>query len=75
MSKVRAAAERDASREHPLQGAGGRMVAACVDRSGLQERAVRVLRRHGARDIGRTDGEWRDGDWHDFDPRSPLAAV
>jgi hypothetical protein len=75
MSKVRAGRRENASLEHPVESAGGRMIAICVDRAGMEERAVTVLRRYGARDIGRTQGEWRDGDWRDFDPRSPLAAV
>lgn len=75
MAKVRHGRKRDATVEHPVQAAGGRMIAVCVDRAGMEERAVTVLRRYGARDIGRTQGEWRDGDWRDFDPRSPLAAV
>jgi hypothetical protein len=74
MRKVRHGRRRDATVEHPAQSAGGRMVAVCVDR-GMQERAVAILRRYGGRDLGRTEGEWRDGDWRDFDPRSPLAAV
>jgi len=34
-----------------------------------------VLRRHGAQELGRARGQWRDGAWRDFDPRSPLAAL
>ena len=30
---------------------------------------------NNARDVGRTEGEWRDGGWRDFDPRTPLATV
>jgi len=75
MAKVRHGRKRDATLEHPAQAAGGRMVAVCVDRAGMEARAVTVLRRYGARDIGCTQGDWRDGDWRDFDPRSPLAAV
>jgi hypothetical protein len=47
------------------------MIAACVDRSGMQARAVKVLRECGARDLGRAEGVWRDG-WKDFDPRAPM---
>jgi hypothetical protein len=61
--------------EHPLQGAGGRMIAINVDRAEMEARAVEVLRRHGAREVGRTEGEWRNGSWRDFDPRSPLSAA
>ena|SRR5256885_80727 len=75
MKKVRHGARVDATLEHPAETPAGRMIAVCVDRPDTESRAVQVLRRYGARDIGRTEGEWRDGDWRDFDPRSPLAAV
>ena len=61
-------------REHPDEPLGGRMIAACVDRPGSEPRAIEVLRSHGARDVRRAEGEWRNG-WRDFDPRAPLAAV
>jgi hypothetical protein len=64
------------SHEHPaMEMPAGRMIAVCVDRAGSEPRAIDVLRRHGARDVGRARGEWRDGAWRDFDPRSPLAAL
>jgi len=75
MAKVRGASADEAAREHPLGASGGRVIAVCVDRPRMEERAVAVLRRCGAHDIGRAEGDWRDGDWRDFDPRSPLAAV
>lgn len=61
-------------REHPDEKLGGRMIAARVDRPGSEPRAIEVLRSHGARDVRRAEGEWRNG-WRDFDPRAPLAAV
>jgi hypothetical protein len=63
------------TREHPVEMPAGRMIAVCVDRAGAEPRAIDVLRRHGARDIGRAQGQWLNGAWRDFDPRSPLAAV
>jgi hypothetical protein len=63
------------SREHPVEMPAGRMIAVCVDRAGSEPRAIDVLRRNGARDVGRAQGQWRDGTWRDFDPRSPLATV
>jgi hypothetical protein len=72
MSKLRGGRRDEATREHPVEPHGGRMIAICVDREGMQARAVAVLRRHGARDIGRAEGEWRDGAWRNFDPRVPL---
>ncbi len=36
-----------------------------ADREGL---ATRVLREHGAREVERAQGTWRDGQWSDFDP-------
>lgn len=76
MNKVGGGRAHEATREHPVEPAGGTMIAVCVDRDrGLESRAVGILRRHGAHDLGRADGDWRDGDWRDFDPRSPLGAV
>ena len=60
---------------HPVEMPAGRMIAVCVDRAGTQDRAIGVLRRHGALEVGRAQGQWLDGGWRDFDPRSPLAAL
>jgi hypothetical protein len=51
------------------------MIAVCVDRTGVEALAINTLRAHNARDLGRTEGVWRDGSWRDFDPRRPLATV
>ena len=66
---------REATREHPVEPRGGRMIAVCVDRAGTEHTAIDALRRNNARDVGRTEGTWRDGSWRDFDPRQPLATV
>ena len=73
MTSLRGGRRSQATREHPVEGRGGRMVAVNVDRGGTEQSAMEVLRQHGARDFGRTNGEWRDGSWQDFDPRTPLA--
>jgi predicted lipid-binding transport protein (Tim44 family) len=75
MLKLRDAKRSEATPEHPVEPAGGRMIAVNVDRTEMEPRAVDILRRHGARDLGRTQGEWRNGSWRDFDPRSPLGAA
>jgi hypothetical protein len=75
MAKLRGGRRSEATTEHPVQSAGGRMIAVNVDRAEMEPRAVEVLRRHHARDIGRAEGEWRNGSWRDFDPRSPLGAA
>ena len=75
MARARGGRKREASVEHPVEPRGGRLVAVNVDREGMERRAVDVLRRHNARDVGRAEGEWRDGSWRDFDPRAPLAAI
>ena len=63
------------STEHPaMEMPAGRMIAVCADRDGTEARAAAILRRHGAREVGRAQGRWANG-WRDFDPRSPLAAV
>lgn len=71
MSKVRGGRREEASIEHPVEPKAGRMIAVNVDRPGMYERALKVLRELGARDLGRADGTWRGG-WKDFDPRAPL---
>jgi len=75
MGRLHDATRRDHTPEHPVEMPAGRMIAVCVDRAGSGDRAISVLRRHGALELGRTQGQWRDGGWKDFDPRSPLAAV
>lgn len=71
MRKVRHGRRDEASIEHPVEPKGGRMIAVNADRAGMDARALKVLRELGARDIGRTQGTWRNG-WKDFDPRAPL---
>jgi hypothetical protein len=75
MSHLHGASRGDHSPQHPVEMPAGRMIAVCVDRAGSEARAVTILRQHGARGLGRAQGQWRDGGWRDFDPRSPLATV
>jgi hypothetical protein len=75
MARLRGGRRREATRLHPVEPQGGRMIAVCVDRHGAEGRAIELLKRHGARDVGRAEGTWRDGSWRDFDPRAPLAAA
>ena len=75
MLSVRAGRKGLASVEHPVESRGGRMIAVLVDRPGTEQLAINALRMHNARDVGRTEGVWRDGAWRDFDPRRPLATV
>lgn len=75
MSRVRGGKRSVASREHPVEPRGGRMIAVNVDRPGTEKRAIEILRRHGARDVRRAEGKWANGSWRDFDPRAPLATV
>jgi hypothetical protein len=75
MSRVRAGTRSAASREHPVEPRGGRMIAVNVDRPGTEKRAIEILRRRGARDVRRAEGKWANGSWRDFDPRAPLATV
>ena len=74
MVGLHGARTRQATAEHPVEPRGGRMIAICVDRTNTERLAVDALRAHNARDVGVTNGEWRDG-WRDFDPRTPLATV
>ena len=66
---------REATAEHPVEPRGGRMIAVCVERPGTERLAIEALRANNARDVGATQGDWRDGSWRDFDPREPLATV
>jgi hypothetical protein len=75
MTSLHGGTRREATPEHPVESRGGRMIAVCVERAGTEALAVEALRANNARDIGRTEGEWRDGSWRDFDPRTPLATV
>ncbi len=71
MNRVRGGRRAEATREHPVEPRGGRMIAVKADRPGADQRALKVLRELGARDVGRAEGDWRNG-WKDFDPRAPL---
>lgn len=71
LSRLRGGNVRRATVEHPVERPAGPMVAIQVDRPGAESRAIETLRRYGARDIERTEGEWRAGNWQDFDPRVP----
>jgi hypothetical protein len=75
MARVRGGKRSEATREHPVEPRGGRMIAVCVDRPGTEKHAIDILRGHGARDVRRAEGQWANGSWRDFDPRAPLAAV
>ena len=72
MSRMRPGSLRRATVEHPVERPSGLMVAIKVDRQGAEPRAIETLQRYGARDIERTEGEWKAGDWKDFDPRIPA---
>jgi hypothetical protein len=71
MNKVRGGRRAEATVEHPVEPKAGRMIAVKADRPGADQRALKVLRELGARDLGRAEGDWRNG-WKDFDPRAPL---
>lgn len=75
MVKMRHGGRREATPEHPVEPRAGRMIAVNVDRPQMADRAITVLRRHAARELGRAEGEWRNGSWRDFDPRRPLSAA
>jgi hypothetical protein len=74
MTSLHGGSRSEATPEHPVETRGGRMIAVRVDRPGTERLAIEALRANHARDVGRTEGEWRDG-WSDFDPRTPLATV
>lgn len=72
LRRFRGARWSEASSEHPVESRGGEVVAVRADDGDAEPRAIAVLRRCGARDLGVAEGDWRDGSWRDFDPRIPL---
>ena len=75
LSGTKAGDPARATRERPVEQPGGLRVVICVDRAGTEARALELLARFGARDIGRAKGEWRQRQWQDFDPRVPPQPV
>jgi hypothetical protein len=75
MSQTGPADESDATPAHPAEQPGGPRVAICVERPGTAERAITILERFGAEDIGQAEGVWHDRAWQDFDPRVPPEPV
>jgi hypothetical protein len=75
LGKTRAGHRERATPSEPVERAGGPMIAVCVDRPDTEPRAIEVLERHGAHEIERARGSWRDGEWLDFDPRVPTETV
>jgi hypothetical protein len=53
----------------------GMLVAVNVSEQTPDALAIDVLRAHGARDVERAKGAWRDGKWDDFDPLSAPQLV
>ncbi|MHB1332813.1 MAG: hypothetical protein ACYCY1_09460 [Sulfuriferula sp.] len=63
--------EHSTQTENPSR-ASGVMVAIRIRESfGAESSLIHTLERHGAEDIEKTEGEWRDGEWLDFDPVKP----
>jgi hypothetical protein len=47
---------------------GGVMLSVRIAAPAGEQRVIDTLRREGAADIERAEGNWLDGDWTDFDP-------
>ena len=75
LSGTRSGDPSKASVEEPVERPAGIMVSVCVDRSGIEDKAIGVLREHGALDLERATGEWKAGEWIDFDPRKPARLI
>ena len=75
MSKMRPGTSRNATREHPNEPPAGRMIAVLIEPPETDTGAIEQLKRHGARNVWRAEGTWRNGSWLDFDPRSRLVSV
>lgn len=68
--------EREAGEPRkPEPRRAGMVVAVRISEQAPEDRAIDVLRRHGARDIERAQGTWRNGKWEDFDPLSAPQRV
>ena len=68
LSGSRAGDPSTATKDEPVERGSGIIVAVRVDDS-TEHHAIDVLRAHGALEIERAEGEWRDAAWIDFDPR------
>ena len=68
LSGARSGNAEQATLKEPVERASGIIVAVRVD-TGREDAAVQALRAHGALEIERATGEWRDGSWSDFDAR------
>ncbi len=66
-----AARESDAS---PGRHAGMLVAVHVTDATG-EQKAIDILRQHGAADVERREGIWENGEWKDFDPVEPPAHV
>src|SRR5262249_52832337 len=75
LTHMRGGRQEGATREHPVEPAGGGQIPPWGDPPRTPAPPGAARRRFGARDLGRTEGVWRDGGWRDFDPRAPLATV
>ena len=68
-------AHEPATPQEPARRPAGVMVAIALPDSAGEAMAVAALRRCGARNIERAEGNVRDGRWIDFDPVSPPHLV
>ena len=76
LSKSGKEAEREAGEaKTPEPRHAGMVVAVRISERVPEQRAIEVLKRHGARDIERAEGTWRNGKWEDFDPLSAPQRV
>jgi hypothetical protein len=70
-SKMKDAGEREEGGRAPVENRhAGMLIAVAFDDTGLEGKAVDVLRGLGATQIERARGNIVDGDWADFDPGS-----
>jgi len=70
-SKMKEAGEREEGGRAPVENRhAGMLIAVAFDDTGLEDKAVDVLRGLGATQIERARGNIVDGDWANFDPGS-----
>lgn len=63
------------SAEQPLRRPAGTLVAVRIESGQAEQSAISTLQTHGAIQIEKAEGVWRDGQWIDFDPLAAPVIV
>ncbi len=55
----------------PIRASGVIVATRIMETFGAENSLIQILEQHGALDIEKTEGLWRNGEWVDFDPVIP----